>query len=247
MRVVLYYCMLLMGPVLANQVPTSITLYTEHMPPYSYWSGDEVDGINVELMRQLCQRQQLDCTIMLLPWRRAFESAQNQQMSGVFSTARSEQREALFRWVGPIASDWGYVFRLKGRIEVNPTNLEQAKNFKLAVARGDVYESYFRQHGFAYGRNMVDFATKSEPLPLFMAKRVDLLVGSKRSLRSWLRDNNLPDDSAEPLFMLQDVGDNYLALNPNFPADLALKMQQELDQMRQQGVIDALILRYASN
>uniref|UniRef100_A0A486XI79 Uncharacterized protein n=1 Tax=Rheinheimera sp. BAL341 TaxID=1708203 RepID=A0A486XI79_9GAMM len=196
-------------------------------------------------MRQLCQRLQLDCQLILLPWRRAFENAQQQPMSGVFSTARSEQRETLFRWVGPIASDWGYVFRLKGRTEVNPANLEQAKNFKLAVARGDVYESYFHQHGFEYGRNMVDFATKSEPLPLFMAKRIDLLVGSKRSLRSWLRDNNLPEDSAEPLFQLQDVGDNYLALNLNFSAELAAKMQHELEQMRQQGVLEALIQQYA--
>jgi polar amino acid transport system substrate-binding protein len=92
---------------------------------------------------------------------------------------------------------------------------------------------------------MVDFATKSEPLPLFMAKRVDLLVGSKRSLRSWLRDNSLPEDSAEPLFQLEDVGDNYLALNLNFPADLALKMQQEVELMRDEGKLDALIQQYA--
>lgn len=236
---------MLLQPLYAASAATTLSLYTEHMPPYSYQQGDKVEGINAELMRQLCQRLQLDCQLILLPWRRAFENAQQQPMSGVFSTARSEQRETLFRWVGPIASDWGYVFRLKGRLEVNPVDLEQAKNFKLAVARGDVYESYFRQHGFEYGRNMVDFATKSEPLPLFMAKRIDLLVGSKRSLRSWLRDNNLPEDSAEPLFQLQDVGDNYLALNLNFPADLALKMQQELELMRLEGKLDALIHQYA--
>ncbi|MBZ9613488.1 substrate-binding periplasmic protein [Rheinheimera maricola] len=225
---------------------TVVSLYTEHMPPYNYQQDNKVEGINAELIRQLCQRVQLDCQMVVLPWRRAFENAQQQQMSGVFSTARSEQRESLFRWVGPIASDWGYVFRLKGRTEVNPVNLEQAKNFKLAVARADVYESYFRYHGFEYGRNMVDFATKSEPLPLFMAKRIDLLVGSKRSLRSWLRDNELPEDSAEPLFQLHDVGDNYLALNLDFPADLAFQLQQELELMRQQGVIEALIQQYTA-
>jgi polar amino acid transport system substrate-binding protein len=245
MRRYLLSLVMLLQPLYAASAATTLSLYTEHMPPYSYQQGDKVEGINAELMRQLCQRLQLDCQLILLPWRRAFENAQQQPMSGVFSTARSEQRETLFRWVGPIASDWGYVFRLKGRLEVNPVDLEQAKHFKLAVARGDVYESYFRQHGFEYGLNMVDFATKSEPLPLFMAKRVDLLVGSKRSLRSWLRDNSLPEDSAEPLFQLEDVGDNYLALNLNFPADLALKMQQELELMRLEGKLDALIHQYA--
>lgn len=245
MRRCLFSLMMLWQVLCYAAADNVVSLYTEHMPPYSYLHEGRVEGINAELMRQLCQRLQLDCQLSLLPWRRAFENAQQQQMGGVFSTARSEQREALFRWVGPIASDWGFLFRLKGRTEVNPLDLEQAKQFKLAVARGDVYENYFRKQGFEYGRNMIDFATKSEPLPLFMAKRIDLLVGSKRSLRSWLRDNNLPEDSAEPLFQLHDVGDNYLALNPNFPAELAAKMQHELELMRRQGVLDGLIQKYA--
>ena len=215
------------------------------MPPYSYQNGDKVDGINVELMRQLCNRLQIECKISLLPWRRAFENAQRQKMSGVFSTARSEERELLFQWIGPIASDWGYLFRLKGRNDVSPANLEQAKAYKLAVARGDVYESYFRAHGFVYGQNMLDFATKSEPVPLFLAGRIDLLVGSKRSLRIWMLEHNQPPETAEPLFMLQDVGDNYLALNQNFPFDLALAMQSELELMRQQGVFEALIEQFS--
>lgn len=249
MRFVLWCLVFLSGYAAATEQPPTLHLYTEHLPPYSYIVDGRPDGINVELMRQLCQRLELDCNITVLPWRRAYENAQHQQMSGVFSTARSAAREPLFRWVGPIASDWGYLFRLKGRTEVNPTNLEEAKNFKLAVARGDVYESYFKRHGFEFGRNMLDFATKSEPVPLFMAKRVDLLVGSKRSLRNWLRNNKLPEDSAEALFKLEDVGDNYLALNLLFPVKLAERMQLELEQMRQEGTINVLIQRYtdASN
>ena len=226
---------------------SQITLYTEHMPPYSYQGEDQVEGINAALMRQLCQRLQLQCDIILLPWRRAFDSARQQTLSGVFSTARSAEREAQFRWIGPIASDWGYLFRLKGRAEVNPENLEQAKSFKLAIARGDVYESYFRQHGFEYGQNMLDFANKAEPVPLFLAGKIDLLVGSKRSLRNWMLEHQQPADTAEALFMLEDVGDNYLALNANFPAELAVKMQQELDLMRKQGIIEQLVRQYASD
>ncbi|WP_169337171.1 substrate-binding periplasmic protein [Arsukibacterium perlucidum] len=245
MRVVLFCWLLLIKSVYASEEPISITLYTEHMPPYSYLEDGQVSGINVELMQQLCQRQKLDCQITLLPWPRAYENAQRHQMSGVFSTSRSAARESMFQWVGPIASDWGYLFRLKGRHDVNPGNLEEAKNYKLAIARGDVYENYFLNLGFEYGLNMLDFATKSEPLRLLMAHRIDLVVGSKRSLRSWLREQQLPEDSAEPIIILQDVGDNYLALNRAFPPELAERMQQELELMQQQGVIDLLIAQYA--
>lgn len=228
----------------AQAAEPQLTFYTEHLPPYSYVQDGEVIGINVELVETLCQRLELSCSISLLPWRRAFSLAQQQPMSGVFSTSRTAAREQLFQWVGPIASDWGYLFRLKGRTEVNPASLDEAKAFKLAVARGDVYESYFKRHGFEYGINMIDFATKTEPVPLFLQGRIDLLVGSPRAVRSWMLQHDMPEDSAEPLFKLHDVGDNYLALNLAFPPKLASKLQLELELMREQGEISALINQY---
>lgn len=239
-----FVCMILLRPVAAGPGQAQFHFYTEHLPPYSYLLNDDVVGINVELVQTLCQRLELSCTVTLLPWRRAFEQAQQQPHSGVFSTSRTEEREALFQWVGPIASDWGYLFRLKGRTEVNPTNLQEAKGFRLAVARGDVYESYFRRHGFEYGTSMIDFATKTEPVPLFLQGRIDLLVGSPRALRNWMLDHQVPADMAEPLFKLRNVGDNYLALNLQFPPDVVEQLQQTLDAMRQNGELAALVERY---
>lgn len=205
---------------------------------------NNLTGINVELVRTLCQRVKLTCSIDLLPWRRAFELVQHHKHSGVFSTTRSPDRETIFRWVGPIASDYGYVFRLKGRTEVNPDNLAQAKNFIVAVSRGDRLESYFEGHGFSYNTNLMGFSTRTEPIPLFVAKKVDLLVGSRRALHSWMREHNLPTDTAEPLFRLDDIGQHYLALNLRFPADVAKALQRELDIMQQNGEIAALIQTY---
>ncbi|GAB2907354.1 hypothetical protein GCM10027181_03050 [Rheinheimera gaetbuli] len=82
--------------------------YTEHLPPYSYIEQDKLTGLNVELIRALCQRIQLSCNLQLLPWRRAFDMALHNPNSGVFSTSRSAEREMRFQWVGPIVSEAGY-------------------------------------------------------------------------------------------------------------------------------------------
>ncbi|KKO44920.1 hypothetical protein WG68_13495 [Arsukibacterium ikkense] len=205
---------------------------------------NQLTGINVELVKLLCQRAKITCNISLLPWRRAFDMAQHNVYSGVFSTSRNAEREALFSWVGPIASEPGYLFRLKGRTEVNPANLDEAKNYILAVSRGDRLESYFQSKGFRYGSNMMGFSTRTEPIPLFFAHKVDLLSGSKRSLRSWMLEHNMPADTAEPLFLLADIGAHYLALNPQFPADVALALQRELDIIHQNGELTAILQRY---
>ena len=247
MRWTVYCSVLLLAFVMApkaHAAQTEYHFYTEHLPPYSYMQNDRVTGINAELVLTLCQRLELSCTISILPWRRAFGQAQLKQHSGVFSTTRAEDREALFQWVGPIASEHGYLFRLKNRAEVNPANLEQAKSYVLAVARGGRLETYFKNHGFTYDTNMIGFSSRTESIPLFLAKKIDLLAGSKRALASWMKEQNMPADTAEPLFRLNNVGEHYLALNLQFPAIVATKLQSELDQMRQSGELAAIIQRY---
>lgn len=248
MKWLLWFCMLLSSLLFALPgvcaMPKTYQFYTEHLPPYSFIANEQLTGINVELVRTLCQRAQLSCNIELLPWRRAFEKAMHNANSGVFSTSRSRDREALFHWVGPIASQPGYLFRLKGRTEVNPSNLDQAKSFVVAVSRGDRLESYFQQHGFRYGNNMMGFSTRTEPIPLFVAHKIDLLAGSKRALRNWMLEHDLAADTAEPLFMLENTGEHYLALNLQFPADVAAALQQQLDTMQQNGELAALIQHF---
>lgn len=228
----------------AQQEKPRLFLYTENMPPFSYLADNQVDGINVALIRQLCQRLRLDCIVQLMPWRRAFEKAQLQQYAGVFSTARTPSREKLFKWVGPISSANAFLYRLKGRTEVNPTNLEDAKRFKVAVARGDVFEDYFRRQGFNYDSNLVDFADKADAVPLLQAKRIDLLVGLNINVDSWLKIHGLTPETVEVVLPLGEVSKVYLALNSEFPEELVQQMQAEVELMLKQGVLDALLQQY---
>ncbi|GAB2907360.1 hypothetical protein [Rheinheimera gaetbuli] len=79
---------------------------------------------------------------------------------------------------------------------------------------------------------------------MFTAHKVDLLAGSKRALRSWMLEHNMPADMAEPLFLLDNIGDHYLALNRHFPTDIAQALQRELDTMTQNGELTALMQKY---
>ncbi|WP_333607281.1 substrate-binding periplasmic protein [Arsukibacterium sp.] len=241
---------MLMCLVFSHSLPAKtppLTFYTEHLPPYSYLEQGELKGINVELVQQLCQQLALECQFQLLPWARAFELAQRDVNSGVFSTARSPQREALFQWVGPLASDWGYLFRLRSRPEVAPVDLEQAKAFSIAVVRGDVYEQYFLRQGFKYRENLLDYSTRAESIPLFLQGRVDLIPASPLAISRWLAEYDAPPDVAEIVFKLRGVGDNYLALHPQMRTELVAQLQQALQQFVQSADYQQLLQRYLSH
>jgi polar amino acid transport system substrate-binding protein len=80
------------------------TFVTEDFPPFTYPSahaaspaeGVVAAGPLVEILQTVCARMQRDCTIRLYPWRRALRLAERGEVHGIFTLARSPQREQLF-------------------------------------------------------------------------------------------------------------------------------------------------------
>ncbi|MDP4529331.1 transporter substrate-binding domain-containing protein [Alkalimonas delamerensis] len=225
-------------------VSQELMLYTEHFPPFSYEESGQITGSNTEILRQLCQRAEVDCQFELYPWRRAFDSALSNHNGGLFSTSRSRDREALFQWVGPLAYNRPYLYRLKSRPEIQVKQLNDAKKYMIAVARGDVFEEYFLTLGFEHGQHLLDFESKSAATPLFLQGRVDLMVSSELVMPVWLAQYQQSMEVVEAVIALDDIAGNYLALHPKVPVELVQRLQNELDKMRLSGEFDAIVQRF---
>jgi polar amino acid transport system substrate-binding protein len=127
---------------------------------------------------------------------------------------------------------------------VNPVSLQDAKNYGIAVARGDVYEEYFLSLGFESGKNLLGFATKSEPIPLFLKGKVDLIVASELVMPAWLSALYQPVDLAEPILDISLIGNNFLALNNRMPPQTVRQLQQAIDTLKSSGRFRQIISRY---
>lgn len=224
-----------------------LNLYTEHFPPYSYVKDNTITGLNTELVRLSCQQARLSCDFALFPWLRAYETTLKDANGALYSTSRNPLREPLFKWVGPLAHSKANMYRLKRRPEINPTTLEEAKRYVIAVARGDVYELYLKSQGFEHGVNLLGLTTKADAVGLFLQGKVDLLIGSELILPTWLAQHGETTASVEPVLDLSVVGANYLALNPQVPDDVANRLQQALDTLYADGTYQQLAKRYLSN
>ena len=233
-------CLCLVASVVAEQ----LNFYTEHFPPYSYVKADTITGLNTELVRRSCIKAQLQCQFHLYPWLRAYEAANKDPQGALYSTSRNLLREPLFKWVGPLAHSKASMYRLKSRPNVNPTSLEDAKKYVIAVARGDVYELYLQSQGFEHGVNLLGLAAKADAVGLFLQGKVDLLIGSELILPTWLAQYDQTVDVVEPVIDLSVVGANYLALNPAVPDSVVLKLQQALDEIYVSGEYQQLADSY---
>lgn len=132
-----------------------IHIVTEHLPPYQIEDENKnLSGFAVDIIRETMARSNYAYSLKSYPWVRSYKLAQIKENHCIFSIARLKSREDLFKWVGPISrvnntAMWG----LKGqRFEIN--NLEDAKNYTIAVNRDDIAHIGLLERGFIEGINL---------------------------------------------------------------------------------------------
>lgn len=84
---------------------TEWTFVTEDFPPFTFPSGEvgpanagaeQASGPLVEVVKAVCARLGRDCSIAVLPWRRALHLAEQGEVDGIFTVVQSPPRERAF-------------------------------------------------------------------------------------------------------------------------------------------------------
>ncbi|KXI29827.1 substrate-binding periplasmic protein [Paraglaciecola hydrolytica] len=238
-----FSCLFFFNSLLAA-ADDQLTLYTEHFPPYNFEENGKIRGINADILNEACAMANVSCEMQIYPWLRAFELAEKTPTSGIFTISKTEAREHLFQWVGPLASSKAFLYRLASRSDITIDNLEQAKQYSIAVAHGDVYEEFLLAQGFEYGKNLIQFRSKAESIPMFLQGKIDLVIGSDIVMPSWLANNQVPTDTAAPAFQINTAGNNFLALNHAVPTELAKRLQHAIDQLKHSGQYQKIVESY---
>jgi polar amino acid transport system substrate-binding protein len=228
----------------AQAAPEQIDLLTENFPPYNmaadgknFARDENIRGIATDIIREMFQRAGVDYTLTLrFPWERIYKMALETPGYGVFVTARLPEREALFKWVGPIGpDDWVLLARGDSTIELN--SLEQARQYRIGAYKGDAIGEHLVAQGLQPALALrdqtnveklqsgaIDLWATGDPAGRFLAKQQGV-NGLKRVLRF---------DSAEL----------FLALNKQVSDETVEKLQAALDQMRADGTVNTITGRY---
>jgi polar amino acid transport system substrate-binding protein len=233
----------------AQDIPSKLTIFTEHFPPYNFQHDGQIIGINTDIVKKLCARSKIECHFEILPWTRAFENTVNTMDSGLISTSRSRKRELLFKWVGKLVNSKTYLYRLRERTDIAPTTLKQAANYTVGILRNDVYQSALTANGFEEGRNLIEFSYKHDDVKLFMAGKIDMIIGSELTIPYQLKDSGYSVDSVKQVIEvpITILGGNYLALNKQLPDELVNRLQQQLDLLKESNEIADIVKHYQNH
>ena len=155
----------------------SVTFLTEENPPFNFAQGGKPAGISTDVVNEMTKRAGIAARFEILPWDSAYRRAQAEKNTCLYSTARIEVRERLFRWIGPIATN-KYVLVAKNDFPASIKTAAEARKYKIGAVKTDVKAELLRQNAIT---DIVEFDTEAQiPPKLFLKKgdpgRIDMWV-----------------------------------------------------------------------
>ena len=212
----------------AATAAAGVRIVGEHLPPSSMMENNTVVGRETLKVREIMARAGIAYSIELLPWKRAYAQALREPDTCIFSTSRTVEREAQFRWIGPLnEAQWVLYGLAERRLALH--TLDDARGLVIGTVLGDARDGFLRQRGLTVAPVTQEWLN---PQKLLLGRidlwAVGMAVGSKPFAgKEW-------ENKVVPLLTFNRV-QTYLACNKLLPEAQAAAMQRAAAAMRRDG------------
>ncbi|OPX77477.1 MAG: extracellular solute-binding protein [Methanosaeta sp. PtaB.Bin039] len=209
----------------------NLTYITEQFPPYNFEEDGVLQGISVDVLERVWDIMGADLNssiIEILPWSEGYQRALEQNDSLLFCTARSPEREELFKWAGPVGS-LRFVLLAKTKENISITGPEELEALKIGAVEEDMAVQMLLDEGV----RMEDISVEKTSEPI-----VDMLKNG--SIDAWasneitglweIQESGENASDYEAVYVLGD-GHAYFAFNKAVQDTLVQSFQQAIDQV----------------
>lgn len=232
----------LLGLALATGAQ-ALTLVTEENPPFNYTEQGKVVGLSTEIVSELGKRSGVPLQIKSMAWEDAYVAAQRDKETCVYSTARLENRERLFTWIGPIATNQ-WVLIGKSDFAGPLTKVEDARKYRVGVVAKDAKVEFLMDKGVTDLREVREDGLVPPRLMLGRddPNRLDLWATSAYGARRTAARANVKD--VKVVMNLHRVP-LFLACGRNTSAETVRALNQAFEKATKDGAIKRITDRYA--
>lgn len=223
----------------------AVTFLTETNPPFNQLEGKAVSGLSTEVVTEMTRRAGVPAKFELGSWDAMYSRAQADKDACLYSTSRELNRETLFQWVGPIATNtWALYAKqgFTGKIE----GLKDVARYRIGAVVEDAKSQYLREKGATFlveALNDEQNPPKLTTDPKATGGKVDLWVTGAYQAKQVAEKAGVKD--IKQVFKLRDV-DLWLACSPRLAKATVQKLDDALVAMKKDGSFKKIQDRYAS-
>ena len=186
----------------------NLKIMTENWPPLNYVKDGILIGPAVEIVQAIQNKINDKNEILVFPWKRAYNYTLTNKNNVLFSMARSEKRENLFKWIGPIAEK-RYSFFAKKDFNFKINSLDDARKFTIGVQRGAHSEEFLTEEGF---KDLQKANTGIQYIQMLFKNRFDLMLDSYSTVTKMVKDLGMNKNDLKEVFVVKKTL-LYIAIN----------------------------------
>jgi len=212
-----------------------LTFYTESYPPANYIENGKMKGITVDTLKAIWKELGMsEQEIKIVPWVRGYRFALDKPNSVLFTMSRTQPREKLFKWVGPIFNSTHVLIGKKAK-KFDFANLGQLFYHKIAAVRGDISSISLNQVGFP-DYNFTRVTELMLAFKMMESDRVDMIVTTIHGFDHLSKQLEIDYDQYEVVWQINKFG-NYIAFNNKTSNEIISKYQSALERIANQHVL----------
>lgn len=217
--------------------PDILQMYTEQYPPLTFRNSfGEITGFGTDIVNEIMKRNGSFNEIKLSLWSNGYELALNNPNFCLFTMDRTDLREDLFNWVGPIGTNTTY-FYIKSGSGVSITSMEDAKNLSAVGTVSSWFsDQYLRDHGFT---NIVSDSDPAVMVEMLMSGEIDTFVCTSITFPDILKSLGYQYSEVSSEFPLI-ASDYYIAFSKSTSESIVNEWQQALDATISDGTYAAI-------
>lgn len=240
----LFLLCVIAGLFTLSQPASALKLLTEENPPLNYTENHKLTGMATEVVQEMSRRAKVPVEFEVMVWAKAYKRVQIDKETCLYSTARLENRELVFKWVGPIAvNKWG-LFAKSGFSQPIKT-LADVKPYRIGGVTRDAKTEYLKQNGITNIFEVDDDKLNPPKLTLDRKEpqRIDLWVTSIARTKEVAAQAKALD--VKLVFVVREA-DSYLACNPRTSEATLKALSAALDEIKKDGTFKKIVGRYES-
>jgi polar amino acid transport system substrate-binding protein len=206
-----------------------LRIITEDNPPFNFTDeGGTVTGQSTEIVKLLAKKVGADVNIEKMPWSDGYGLAQKDPNVMLYSTVRTQSRESMFKWVGPIGFDDDWFYSKRG-LDIKIASLDDAKKAKsIAVYKNDRNQLYLSENGFT---NLDISENDMQCVKKLADGKVELWLGPSSGFHFMAYRAGVNPAELQPVSYVKR-SEYYLAFNKNTPDAVIKAWQDALDGMK---------------
>lgn len=215
----------------------TLTILSSELLPFAALRDGQPVGFAVEILHEIMQRLERSDNIEFDEWDIVYNRTLNQPNTVLMPPSRTQEREKLFKWVGPLVPEKIVLFARKdSRLVIK--SLDDAKKVGgIATVTGYASEKLLKEMGF---ENLVSQRSSLQGPDALKFGRVDLWFNSNITMKKTALAANVDPDLFEPVFVVKEIP-SYLAFSKSVSDELVNQWQDTLDDMKQDGTWERIV------